>query len=283
MKWIWILAILALLVFMVVIMDTNRFVVRKYSLQSSKIQTPGRFVMLSDLHGKSFGRDNKRLLEAIDRIAPDGICIAGDMITAVPGKDFEQTVRFIRKLADRYPIYYGSGNHEYRMAVYPKKYGDMSERFEKAIRHQGIVRLHNGKHELKALNISVCGVEIDKEFYRKFHAPVMTKKYLENKLGEPEGDKYNILIAHNPAYFPVYAQYGADLVLSGHVHGGIARLPFLGGVISPALRLFPKYDGGIFWEGKSAMIVGRGLGTHTIPVRFFNPGELIEIVITPEK
>ena len=109
----------------------------------------------------------------------------------------------------------------------------------------------------------------------------MTGAYLEKKLGRPDRSRFNILIAHNPSYFPAYAEFGADLVLSGHVHGGIARIPFLGGVISPALRLFPKYDGGRYREGESVMILGRGLGTHTIPVRFLNPGELVEVIVNP--
>ena len=84
------------------------------------------------------------------------------------------------------------------------------------------------------------------------------------------------------AYFPAYAEWGADLVLSGHVHGGIMRLPLLGGVISPTLRLFPRYDGGLFQEGGSTMILGRGLGSHTIPIRIFNPGELVVVELEPQ-
>lgn len=89
------------------------------------------------------------------------------------------------------------------------------------------------------------------------------------------------MIAHNPEYFPAYAEWGADLVLSGHVHGGLMRLPFLGGVIAPSMKLFPKYDGGVFEEHGSTMILSRGLGTHTLPIRIFNPGELVVIRLTP--
>ena len=110
----------------------------------------------------------------------------------------------------------------------------------------------------------------------------MDAAYLKRLLGKPSAGEYNILIAHNPDYFPAYAEWGADLVLSGHVHGGIMRLPLLGGVLSPALRLFPKYDGGLFQEGGSTMILGRGLGSHTIPIRIFNPGELIVVTLEPE-
>ena len=253
MKLLYILEALGVLAAMaggVVICDTNRFVVRKYTLSSKKIDSPYHFVMLSDLHGKSFGKANERLMKEIDRINPEGVYIAGDMITAKPGKDFSATAAFIRELSEKYPVYYGSGNHEYRMEIYKKKYKDMSERFETAIRHKGLERLKNRKISVK-------------------------------KLERPDRSRFNILIAHNPSYFPAYAEFGADLVLSGHVHGGIARIPFLGGVISPALRLFPKYDGGRYREGESVMILGRGLGTHTIPVRFLNPGELVEVIVNP--
>ena len=68
-------------------------------------------------------------------------------------------------------------------------------------------------------------------------------------------------------------------MLSGHVHGGIARLPWIGGVISPSLRLFPKYDAGKFREQNGTMILSRGLGTHHIRLRFFNIPEISVIVL----
>ena len=78
-------------------------------------------------------------------------------------------------------------------------------------------------------------------------------------------------------YFDYYAKWGADLVLSGHVHGGLLRLPIIGGVISPQIKLFPKYTGGLYKLNKAVMIVSRGLGTHTIRFRFFNPPELVVV------
>lgn len=282
MKLLSLLGVMAAAVGGIVIYDTNRFVVRRYTLSSAKIEKEYRLVMLSDLHGKNFGKNNEKLLSAIQKLEPDGIYIAGDMITAKPGKDFLKAAKFIRRLGEEYPVYYGSGNHEYRIEIYPKKYKGMSRKFERAVRGPGIYRLKNNKTFLEDKNIEVYGLEIDREFYKKVHAPSMNGAYLENKLGKPDGKRFNILIAHNPSYFPAYAQFGADLVLSGHVHGGIARIPFLGGVISPAFRLFPKYDGGSFKEKDSVMILGRGLGTHTLPIRFLNPGELVEVTILPE-
>lgn len=266
----------------IVMWDTHRFVVKSYRITNSKLNKKLRFVVLADLHGRSFGKDNVKLWDKIAELNPDGILIAGDMITAKPGKRFDDTVAFIRKLAEHYPVYYGSGNHEYRMGIYPEKYGDMSARYEAAIAGEGLLRLRNQSVCLKDDNLCISGLEIDREFYKKWKAPKMDGAYVESKLGAPDRQAYTIMIAHNPSYFPAYAEYGADLVLAGHVHGGIAKLPMLGGVISPALRLFPKYDGGRFEEKDSTMILSRGLGTHTIPVRFLNPGELVEIILEPK-
>ena len=128
--------------------------------------------------------------------------------------------------------------------------------------------------------MDIYGLEIDREYYQKFKEIKMEEAYLEKLLGKPDKDRVSLLIAHNPDYFKSYAAWGVDLVVSGHVHGGLMRLPVLGGVISPAIRLFPKFDGGAFKERDAVMILGRGLGTHTLPVRIFNPGELVVIELT---
>jgi predicted MPP superfamily phosphohydrolase len=111
----------------------------------------------------------------------------------------------------------------------------------------------------------------------------MEDSYLQEILGKPRENACRILIAHNPDFFEQYAAWGADVVVSGHVHGGIMRLPFFGGVVSPRLTLFPEYDGGRFEKGQAVMILSRGLGTHTLPLRIFNPGELVEIHLEPEQ
>ena len=103
----------------------------------------------------------------------------------------------------------------------------------------------------------------------------METSYLEEELGKPDEEKFTCLLAHHPDYFESYAAWGADVVFAGHVHGGMVRIPFWRGVVSPGVRFFPKYDGGIFKEGEATMVLSRGLGMHTIPIRLFNPGELI--------
>ncbi len=264
--------------------DTNRFVVRKYQFKNEKVTDNFRFVLVSDLHNKSYGKHNEKLLKAIEELNPDAVLCAGDMLTAKPGRDFHTAVEFMSALAKNYPIYYGNGNHEYRLKLYPEVYGNMAEQYERELKKAGIEPLVNEKKEISGKNIVIYGLEIGKEYYERFQKRNMEQEYVSSLLGQPDHQACNILIAHNPEYFNGYAQYGADFVLSGHVHGGVAKIPVLGGVISPSFRIFPKYDGGIFEErsntGESTvMVLSRGLGMHTIPVRFFNPGELIEITI----
>lgn len=285
-----ILIIICLFIVCVLIIgyDTNRFVVRKYQFQNEKVTDNFRFVLVSDLHNKSYGKKNKKLLKAIEKLNPDAVLCAGDMLTAKPGRDFRTAIEFMSALAKNYPIYYGNGNHEYRLKLYPETYGNMAKQYERELKKAGIEPLVNEKKEVPGKNIVIYGLEIEKEYYKRFQKRSMEQGYISSLLGQPDPKACNILIAHNPEYFSEYAEYGADFVLSGHVHGGVARIPVFGGVISPSLRIFPKYDGGIFEQksktGESAvMVLSRGLGMHTIPVRFFNPGELIEITICPKE
>lgn len=265
-----------------ILYDTTHFVVKRYELNSTKIKSLYHFVVLSDLHDKAFGHQNKKLLAAIDKIKPEAVYIAGDMITALPGRQFDDTIAFLKSLSEKYPVYYGSGNHEYRMRINTEKYGNMSSEYEEKIRNMGIVRLYTGSTVSHRKDVKVYGLEIDRMYYRKWKMPKMPVDYTLQKIGKAEQDCFTILLAHNPEFFDNYAKSGVDLVLSGHVHGGVARIPFFGGVISPKFRLFPKYDGGLFVKNETTMILSRGLGCHTIPVRFLNPGELIEVFVSPE-
>lgn len=265
------------------VFDSNRFVTRTYEIRSKKLTKPCKFVLLADLHNKSFGKENHRLLSAIEEISPDGILVAGDMLTAEKGADFSHALSLMERLAKSYPVYYGMGNHEYRLGLYPEQYPGMYEGYIAGLKKAGIEPLINEAAYLPAWNISVCGAQIDRYYYKHLRRAPMESSYLPKILGVPDRDKFQLLIAHNPVYFDAYADWGADLVVSGHVHGGIMRLPFLGGVLSPSLTLFPRYDGGLFREYGSTMILSRGLSSHTIPIRIFNPGELIVIDLMPDK
>ncbi|MCM1187861.1 MAG: metallophosphoesterase [bacterium] len=279
-----VLVIVFIVLVWVMLYDSNRFVVRRSALSDRRIKRPVRAVVLADLHNKRYGKNNVRLLEEIRAQKPDMILIAGDILTARKGDSFEPAVELLRELSRDFPVYYGNGNHEHRLSLYPEGYGDMGERYGQALRELGISPLVNSHAVLEDCGVAVYGVQIGKEYYRRFRITQMEPDYLPKLLGRPEEGLYTVLLAHNPDYFPQYAAWGADLTLSGHVHGGVVRVPFWGkGMVSPGFRFFPKYDGGIFREGRAVMILSRGLGSHTIPFRLFNPGELWVVDFETEK
>jgi len=268
----------------VTLYDSNRFVVRRLELSDRRIRKPVRAVVLADLHNKRYGKDNSFLLAAIREQKPDMILIAGDILTARPRKNFESAVHLLRELAGEYPVYYGNGNHEQRLKLYPQTYGDMAERYGQALEEIGIEPLVNSHVILEECGIAVYGAEIARSYYKRFRQRHMEVEYLRKTLGVPDGSLYTVLLAHNPDFFPAYAGWGANLTVAGHVHGGVVRIPLWGrGVISPSWRFFPKYDGGIFREDGAVMLLSRGLGMHTIPVRLFNPGELWVVDLKPEE
>lgn len=268
-----------LIVFFLIVMliDGNRFHIVTYTITSSKIKKNQKLIFLSDLHNKTYGKDNMQLLQAIEKEKPDKILIAGDMITSKVGTKIENGTRFVRNLGKKYPVYYGMGNHEHKIKNDTNKYGTMFQEFENALKEVHIDLMSNMRVYLPSDNVDIAGLDMDKKYYKKTRKSKMKDTYMESKIGKPRDTSFQILIAHNPEYFKQYVSWGADLILSGHVHGGVMRLPFIGGVISPSFRLFPKFDGGIFKDKDATMILSRGLGMHTIPIRIFNPGELIVI------
>lgn len=273
----WIVAAMAVFFLLVMAYDGSRFVVREYRCEDKRVKKDLTMVLLSDLHSKSFGKENQKLLGAIDRIDPDLVLIAGDMYTAGKGQETDTAGSLVCRLAQSCPVYYGNGNHEHKTRLFPEEYGNVYEDYAEKIKKSGVRLLCNEKAQLPELGLDIYGLELGRDYFGKFRQKKMEKGYLERLMGKPLAENYSVLIAHNPDYFADYAAWGADLVVSGHVHGGLMRLPFLGGVISPAMKLFPKYDGGFFSHGNAKMILSRGLGSHTLPIRIFNPGELVVI------
>lgn len=283
MEYIILGIVIALILFFLIvnICDMNRFVVRKYTFSSDKVKKEITFAFLSDLHDKKYGKNNSKLLDAIDKVKPDALLVGGDMIVASPEETNTNAKGLMNTLAQKYTVYHGMGNHEYRSDLYREKYGEMYDEYSKPLMERGVIFLRNKAVLLEDYNIEIRGVEIDRKYYKRFTVRHMDDSYMEEILGKNEGTHYEILLAHNPDYFNQYKDYGADLTLSGHVHGGLVRMPFFGGIASPAVRFFPKYDGGLFTKEKSNMVVSRGLGTHTLPVRIFNPAELVVIHLKP--
>jgi predicted MPP superfamily phosphohydrolase len=291
---IWLLVSIIIFFIWVIVFDTSRFTVSAYEFESEKVKKEVRIVFLSDLHCKMYGEGGTFLLEKIRELAPHLILIGGDMITAHPGKETGKVESFIKELGKSFPMVYAFGNHELRLKIYPDTYGDVWERYTKSLADAGITITENGVFSLEDTGLNVISFSAERSYYKRMKDTAMDPSYIEETVGKPDPNAYNILLAHNPVYAESYAEYGADMTLCGHLHGGLVRIPvpvsrkkieegahIMRGVFSPKLSLFPKYDAGKFDINGRHVIISRGLGTHSIPVRVFNPGELVVIDLKP--
>ncbi len=222
---------------------------------------------ISDLHNAEFGKNNVRLINKLRDANPDIIAITGDSIDS-RHSDMEVTLNFIEQAMEIAQCYFVVGNHESRFSK--SEY----EPFEEKLKMLGVIVLHNEAAiiEQNGEKIAIWGVD----------DPNFNDDFLENLNKGAKGDEFTILLSHRPEYFEEYVKYGYNLVLSGHAHGGQFRIPFVGGVFAPKQGLFPKYDSGVHSENKTTMIVSRGLGNSSFPIRFNNNPELIVIELFKE-
>ena len=270
-----------------VYVQSSGYNIVEYELSTCKdIGGPVKFVMLSDLHDTDVTHDgNRSLLRSIESINPDFVILAGDMITSYmqPSYNSDVAFDFLRELANRFTVYYGVGNHEQRYKAEPERFAGKYDKLVEFLQKLGIHFLSDSYIDREEDKIRIYGFDIPIDNYRRAVKTYLPDGILNDRFGDPDDNKYNILIAHNPDFFDDYAAFGPDLVLSGHLHGGIVAIPGIGGVISPQLRLFPKYDFGTFTKGNTTMIVSRGIGWHTIPVRIFNKAEIVSVTILQDK
>ena len=237
-----------------------------------------RIVHLSDLHGAFFGSGNYLLLQGIQKIKPDMIVMTGDMADN-SSHAIERVTELCRKLCRKYPVYFAAGNHEQCLK------GKGQETLIKSLKDMGIKVLYNSWETISrgGSYIKIYGLVTPMIYYkdrlREYKRGVsFTKKDAERFLGKTDASCYQILLAHNPLYFPSYRDWGADLTFSGNIHGGIIRIPGMGGLLSPDMTFFPKYDGGHFEEQGRHLVVSRGLGNHFL-MRVMNPPELVAVTL----
>lgn len=262
----------------------KKFITVRYEVNSEKLKKNQIVIaMVSDLHNVVFGRKNERLLEKIKEEKPDIILAAGDLVLGKPNKKTDAAYEFLKGAAEIAPVFYALGNHEQRMKLFPEEYGREYPVYEKKIRRLGVTVLENACEDLEinGEKIRITGLLLPYHYYEKGKRKQVEKKELARLLGKASKERFEILLAHTPRYAGSYFDWGGDLILSGHYHGGMIRLPFLGGIISPDYRLFPKYCHGHFSKDAQHLVVGSGLGEHTIPVRIRNPRELIMITCAP--
>lgn len=216
-----------------------------------------RVAELSDLHGRSFGKNNVRLLRTLQKARPDMICICGDLFDEKT--DLTMLEPLLTGLTDIAPVYYVTGNHEWQVK-------NLREILQK-MRGWGVTVLENEGRVLSrgGAEMVVAGV----------HDPcgpydMKTPAALVRELRSAQGNDFILMLSHRNDELAMWSQLGVQLVLSGHCHGGVVRLPFVGGVFGTRRELFPEYDAGVYRQDGTTLFVSRGLGYTNVHFRLFN-------------
>ena len=266
---VWICFLVILIVF--IYFENNIIQVSFFEVSSKKL--PSSFenytiVHISDLHNKKFGKNQNRLLKKICNQSPDIIFITGDIIDK---RNFntKNVAEFIKGAVKLAPVYFVPGNHEASIKENYKILYEKLSLFGVNIINNERVKLFLGKD-----SIYICGID-DPCFFSE--SRLSKKEIIENNLSKIKIDieKFNILLSHRPEMIKVYADYGYDLVFTGHAHGGQFRIPFVGGIFAPNQGFFPKYTSGKHIFSHTVEIISRGLGPSIIPIRIFNRPEIV--------
>lgn len=226
-----------------------------------------KILHLSDLHEKTFGKDNKDLLRLAERAAPDIIAVTGDLYQSENGVEYTRTL--FSDLTAIAPVYYVTGNHEWNAEWVALRSGQPSvkERVDAVMDELGVTRLDSDfvlleKDGQKMVLAGLCD--------RNGPAGVLTAAGLYTRIMEEYGSVFTVLLSHRYELLEDYSAAGYDIVLAGHSHGGVVRLPFTDGLIGPGGReFFPEHTAGVYIQGETTMFVSRGMGDTDFP-RFLN-------------
>lgn len=262
-----ILGIIALFAF------NTKMKIQHYSLESEKLTAPVRIVLITDLHSCSYGKGQRELIDAIHAQKPDIILLGGDICDdKLPHRNTELVLRAI---ADKYPCYYVTGNHEY--------WSREIEKILKIFESYNVPVLEGSFDtiDVRGQKLNICGIS-DPDILKYTDKNYSITEQLKDAAVASENGNYSILLAHRPELIDSYLNYDFDLILAGHAHGGQWRLPgIINGLFAPNQGFFPRYAGGKYRFEDSYMIVSRGLARESTRIpRIFNRPELVVIDIS---
>ena len=254
-------------VVLLILYGNKRLTVTSHDVTSSNI--PEAFdgcviVQISDLHNARFGKDNTRLLALIEAQQPDYIFVTGDVFDSRHTK-LDVSVDFLENAAKIAPLYYSPGNHESRL---PEEYAALKAVPGITVLEDESIPLTRGENAVQL--VGLC----DPSFHH--FGEYQTITLLRNLAQE---EMYTLVLSHPPELFEGYCFTDADLVFSGHAHGGQFRIPGLGGLYVPTRGFFPKYTEGIHRQDGTTMVVSRGLGNSLFPFRIMNPPDIVTVTL----
>ncbi len=225
-----------------------------------------RIVLLSDLHGASFGKDNRRLAAAVRAQQPDLIALTGDF--ADSPASLPATEALLRRLQGEAPIAWVSGNHDWAGGALPT--------LRRLLDKYGVLRMENRFFPLEwnGARLILAGVEDPNG-----PADMISPSALAEALREQYPKDFVLWLAHRNNWLQDEPGLPVDLILCGHAHGGVIRLPFVGGLIGTDRRLGAAYEAGVYRGEHFTMLVSRGLGSSSAVPRLFNRPELAVITL----
>ena len=229
-----------------------------------------RIVQLSDLHGSFFGQDNRRLARAVAGQKPDLIALTGDF--ARNEAELPATEALLRQLRGLAPMYYVSGNHEWiGGGIWPLR---------RMLRRYEVHSLENSAELLEkdGAAIVIAGAEDPRAW-----AEQTPPESLAAGLRRDFPTAFILWLGHRNYWVKEYPALPVDLILSGHAHGGVVRLPGIGGIANNDHGLGAEYEAGVYEGDSYKMVVSRGLG-NSVPVpRLFNRPEIVTVTLKSEQ
>lgn len=239
--------------------------ISRYEVKSQKLPESFdgfKIVQLSDLHGAEFGEDGMGLVEKVEELEPDIIALTGDFVT--DEGDLAAVEKLAARLTELCPVYFISGNHEFGSGLAVKVRNILERAGVKYLSNEYLT-ISRGEDE-----ILLGGVE-DPLAY----ADMLSPDELAQKMNDAAPDAFKILLGHRNYWMTEYPELPVDLIFCGHAHGGLIRIPGVGGLIGTDRRLFPDFDAGEYNNGRYTLIVSRGLG-NSVPIpRVFNRPEIV--------
>ena len=239
--------------------------ISRYEVKSQKLPESFdgfKIVQLSDLHGAEFGEDGMELVEKVEELEPDIIALTGDFVT--DEGDLAAVEKLAARLTELCPVYFISGNHEFGSGLAVKVRNILERAGVKYLSNEYLT-ISRGEDE-----ILLGGVE-DPLAY----ADMLSPDELAQKMNDAAPDAFKILLGHRNYWMTEYPELPVDLIFCGHAHGGLIRIPGVGGLIGTDRRLFPDFDAGEYNNGRYTLIVSRGLG-NSVPIpRVFNRPEIV--------
>ncbi len=233
-----------------------------------------RILHLSDLHKKRYGDGFNNLINSCSFLEPDYVFFTGDLFSR-DETNLDPKILLMQRLMKLAPVYYVLGNHE---TDAPNRAHALCEKLRREGVH--IMNDRTERIEIGDEHINITGVVLPSGHYRNrnmgFSGRIrITPELLRERIGEPEKGGCNILLAHDPLPFDAYNEWGASVTFSGHIHGGVIRLPMIGGLLSPERCFFPKYSKGVYLDGDHRLVVSAGLGKF----RLNNPSQIILVTL----